>query len=94
MARVNLNILGRPYPFDVSDEEADRLLNAAKLFEKYIRDVQGAGRGMSVERIAVMAGLTIAFDAVAGQALPIPEDPEVTSRIGSLRDLCEKVLEN
>ena len=59
---VDVAILGRTYRVKCAAEEVDALRSAARHVDRAMREVQGAGAALGMDRIAVMAALNIAND--------------------------------
>lgn len=59
---LTIKVLDREYTIGCPAEQAESLQSAAKLLDKQMRDIQGHNKTVSLERIAVLAGLNIAHD--------------------------------
>jgi cell division protein ZapA len=59
---VEVYILDKTYRIACSAEEREALLASARVLNDKMRDVRGSGKVLSVDRVAIMAGLNIAHD--------------------------------
>jgi cell division protein ZapA len=59
---VNIRVLDREYTIGVEPDARDSLMAAAKLLDSKMREVRGANRMASVDRIAVLAALNLAHE--------------------------------
>lgn len=92
MPRLTLTIMDREYPFDVSEEDVKPLKEAAELINTRAAQVHNANRSLTVERVAVMASLQIAFDSITGRLGQVPVDATTISRVAALRMQCDEAL--
>ncbi len=93
MPRIMLNIIGREYPFDVSDEDVRALKSAAELINSRAEQVRQANRSLTLERVAVMSALQIAFDSMNGTIGEVPADQATITRLATLRMKCDEALD-
>ena len=93
MPRISLTILDREYPFDVSDEDVEPLTSAADLINNRASQIRAANRSLTVERLAVMAALQIAFDSLSGRLGEVPVDEATISRVAAMRIKCDEALD-
>ncbi|MBP6299530.1 MAG: cell division protein ZapA [Arenimonas sp.] len=59
---ITVKVLDRDYTVGCPADQAESLQSAAKLLDKQMRDIQGASKTVSLERVAVLAGLNLAHD--------------------------------
>ena len=59
---ITIKVLDREYTVGCPADQVESLQAAAKLLDKQMRDIQGHNKTVSLERIAVLAGLNIAHD--------------------------------
>jgi cell division protein ZapA len=59
---VEVNIMGREFTIACPPEERDSLLSAVSYLDKKMCDIRDAGKGVGVERIAMMAALNLAHE--------------------------------
>ena len=60
--QVDITLLGRDYRVACPSGEEGKLLEAALLLDGRMREIQGAGKLLGAEKIAIMAALNIAHD--------------------------------
>ena len=77
MEPIELRILDRDYRLTVSEDDRDRLIQAAGMVDRRMRDIRDAGKLTSEDRIAVLAALQFAHQLIgeseAAAASPIAE---------------------
>ena len=61
-ATVKVKILDNEYQIACPPEERDGLLNAARYLDEKMRVIRSSGSVIGLDRVAVMAGLTIAHE--------------------------------
>lgn len=93
MPRISLTILDREYPFDVSDEDVEPLTSAADLINNRASQIRATNRSLTLERLAVMAALQIAFDSLSGRLGEVPVDEVTISRVAAMRIKCDEALD-
>ncbi|MBP7370231.1 MAG: cell division protein ZapA [Arenimonas sp.] len=59
---ITIKVFDRDYTLSCPADQVDGLQSAAKLLDKQMREIQGHNKTVSLERIAVLAGLNIAHD--------------------------------
>lgn len=62
MSRVEVNIMGQSYVLASPDGEAQLLVEAAQRVDEAMCSIRDAGKIKARDRIAVLAGLNLAFD--------------------------------
>jgi cell division protein ZapA len=62
IVQVDVSLLGRHFTIGTSGEERDTLLEAVHLLEEKIEAIQGQGKIVDADKIAIMAALNIAHD--------------------------------
>jgi cell division protein ZapA len=60
--QVDITLLGREYRVACPAGQEGKLLEAALLLDTRMREIQGAGKLLGAEKIAIMAALNIAHD--------------------------------
>jgi cell division protein ZapA len=76
---VNVKIMGRDYAFACAPEEKESLLECVALVDGKMNAIKAMGKLTAIERIAVMAALTIANEFKAEKAAPrTQESKQVT----------------
>ena len=94
--QVELNIAGQPYRFAISPENEAALLEAAALVDDKMNKLKGGVASKGVERVAVMAAISIASDLLAMRRKQdedgaIPVDA-VRARIRELNERADEAL--
>ena len=92
MQAVSLNILGKEYKIACAKEEQAGLILTAQELDRQMRNIRDTGKVAGADRIAVLAALNLAHDAVTGKSAS--GDSDFCDRIIDLRQKIEKVLEN
>ncbi len=62
---INVKILGRDYAFACAPDEKESLLECVALVDQKMNAIRNMGKLTAVDRIAVMAALTMANDLLA-----------------------------
>ena len=71
--KVTVAIMGEEFTIKCSSEEKTYLIKAATLVDETMTRIKSQGTAFSINRIAVMAALNIARDAINGSSvLPKP----------------------
>jgi cell division protein ZapA len=94
--QVEVNIAGQPYRFAISPDNEAALLEAVALVDDKMNKLKGAVSAKGVERVAVMAAISIASDLLALRRKQeedgsIPVDA-VRARIRELNDRADEAL--
>lgn len=63
---IEVLILGRAYRVACPPEQEKSLLAAARLVDEKMRAVRDAGKVADAERMAVIAGINLAYEALSG----------------------------
>lgn len=89
-----VHILGRDYAIACPRENMVALDKAAYLLDQKMRQIQGSGKIVGVERIAVMAGLNLAHELLLlSDGKPLPYDTHAwRERIVRLQQQIETAL--
>lgn len=77
---VRVKILGRDYAFACAPEEKQSLLECVAMVDEQMNSIRNLGKLKAIDRIAVMAALTIANDLIAARRA-LASAPE-SKRIG------------
>ena len=67
-ANLDFSILGRDFSVACPESERDNLLSAAQYLDAKMREIQQAGKVSGQDRIAIMAGLNIAYELLTTQS--------------------------
>ncbi|WER45257.1 cell division protein ZapA [Cupriavidus sp. WKF15] len=94
--QVEVNIAGQPYRFAISPENEAALLEAVALVDTQMNKLRNNASAKGVERVAVMAAITIASDLLALQRKQqadgaIPVDA-IRARIRELNERADEAL--
>ena len=66
METLNVNIMGRFYKIACKPDEKQALLQAVNVVEMKMSSIRDTGKVVGVDKIAVMAALQIAHEAIVG----------------------------
>jgi cell division protein ZapA len=94
--QVEVNIAGQPYRFAIAPENEAALLDAVALVDTQMSKLRNNASAKGVERVAVMAAISIASDLLALQRKQqsdgaIPVDA-IRARIRELNDRADEAL--
>ncbi|WDS37692.1 cell division protein ZapA [Pseudoxanthomonas sp.] len=90
---VNVHILDREYTIGVEPGERGSLMAAARLLDTRMREVRGAHRLASADRIAVLAALNLAHELQQLRDQQAAQDNELTRTLGDLHRRLDGWLE-
>jgi len=62
LVQVEVSLMGRTFTIATPPEERDTLLEAVRLLGEKVEAIQGQGRIVDADKIAIMAALNIAHD--------------------------------
>lgn len=68
VSTLDFSILDRDFSVACPDSERDNLLAAAQYLDTKMREIQQAGKISGQDRIAIMAGLNIAYELLTSQS--------------------------
>jgi cell division protein ZapA len=88
---IKIHILDKEYLVSCPEEEKDALLASAKHLSEKMSEIRGSGKVVGMDRIAVMAGLNIAHEAIESGA-SIEAADNVARRINNLNAHIEETL--
>ena len=89
---VKISILDKEYLVACEDEERDALEASAKYLGDKMAKIRGAGKVVGVDRIAVMAGLNLAHEAIEGGGTSGDTQSSSGARLRKLNTRIEKTL--
>jgi len=89
---ISVSILDREYQFACQPDERKALKDAAIFLDERMRSIKGAGRLMSLERIAVMTALNLSDELLKSQQNEKHRQQTVDSRIRMLADELDDAL--
>ena len=90
---ISVSILDRDYQFACQPEERKALQEAALFLDERMRSIKGAGRLMTLERIAVMTALNLSDELLKSQQTEEHRKQNVDNRIRMLADELDDALE-
>ncbi len=91
---LEVYILDKAYRIACNEGEQDELMASARLLNDHMRQVRGAGRVISHDRVAVMAGLNLAHDLLACRRSAGGVDPNLGDRLSVLSEHITAALNN
>ena len=89
---VKVHILDKEYLVACQDEEKDALLSSAKYLNDKMTDIRTGGKVVGIDRIAVMAALNLAHEALDASLLDTSQLDSYGARIRELNDRIESTL--
>ena len=90
---ITVSILDRDYQFACQPDERNALKEAALFLDERMRSIKGAGRLMSLERIAMMTALNLSDELLKLQKNEQHRQENVDSRIRMLADELDDALD-
>jgi len=90
---VNVRLLDREYTIGVEPDERDSLLAAAKLLDGKMREIRSANRMAAVDRVAVLAALTLAHELQQLRNDSDSRDRELSRTLNELQRKLDGLLE-
>ena len=91
---ISVAILDRQYQFACQPDERKALKEAAIFLDERMRAVQGTGRLMALERVAVMTALNLSDELLKLQKNEQHRQDKVDSRIRMLADELDDALDD
>ena len=88
---IKIHILDKEYLVACPEEEKDALLASARLLSDKMREIRASGKVVGMDRIAVMAGLNIAHEAIESGA-SVEVSGNVAGRLDKLNAQIEETL--
>lgn len=89
---VVVELLGREYTIGVNSEEGDVLAHTAQFVDRRMREIRGQNRLASMERIAVLAALNLAYDLQLLQQQTQADRSEWTTLLDRLDTQLDTIL--
>lgn len=89
---VKIQIMDKEYLVTCSDDERDELVASAKALSAKMSEIRSSGKVVGIDRIAVMAGLNLAHEAIKSGCLDGENTQSMANRIGTLNAQIEKTL--
>ena len=91
-ARVSVRIMEKEYVVACPYDERSALLDAAEFLNARMREIRDSGKGVGLDRIAVMAALNLAHEYLKGKDRESRLDNGVGQRVRALRERVEGAL--
>lgn len=89
---VKIQIMDKEYLVTCADDERAELEASARHLSKKMAEIRSTGKVVGIDRIAVMAGLNLAHEAIRSGGLDGEHSRSIASRVGALNAQIEKVL--
>ena len=93
-AHVSVRILEKEYQVACPANERDDLLDSAEVLNTKMREIRDSGKVVGLDRIAVMAALTMANELLQTKARDEALETSLGPRLKVLNDRVESVLGN
>lgn len=89
---VKIKIMDKDYMVACPDEERDELIASARHLSDKMQEIRNSGKVAGIDRIAVMAGLNLAHDAVKSGCLDGERMQSTVHRLNNLNSQIEETL--
>lgn len=90
--RLTASIMGRDYQLSCAVDEKSTLLQAIKMVDDRMREVQANGKVKSADRIAVMVCLNLAVELLSANSAPDAQLGDLRSTIERINALADEAL--
>ena len=91
-AQVSVRILDKEYQVACPASERTDLLDSAEILNTRMREIRDSGRVVGLDRIAVMAALTMANDLLHAKARDQALEGDISDRLKLISDRVDSVL--
>lgn len=91
---IEIHILGRPFRVACTLEQEPALLAAARLLDEKMREIRDAGKVVGIERIAIMAGLNLAHEALKNCSAENAATPAAVATLTRCHTLVDAMLDD
>ena len=91
---VKIQIMDKEYQVTCPDEERDELIASAEYLGARMKEISRSGKVLGVDRIAVMAGLNLAHEAIKSGCLDGEHSQSTANRLSKLNSQIEDTLVN
>jgi cell division protein ZapA len=91
---VKIQIMDKEYLVSCSDDERDELIASAEHLGAKMSEISRSGKVLGVDRIAVMAGLNLAHEAIKSGCLDGEHTQSTANRLSKLNSQIEETLAN
>jgi len=91
---VTINILGREFRVGCPEGEEKQLLASVEYLNRKLKEVRDTGKVVGNERIAIMAALNIAHEAMSntGKGSSSVDNPSIRRRIVAMQETLDAAL--
>ncbi len=89
---VKIQIMDKEYLVTCADEERAELVASAKHLSAKMSEIRSSGKIVGIDRIAVMAGLNMAHEAIKSGCLDGEHSRSTASRLETLNSRIEETL--
>ncbi|MSP86380.1 MAG: cell division protein ZapA [Methylotenera sp.] len=86
---VDVNIMGREFTVNCTDEERPGLINAVDFLDKKMRDIRDGGKIIGVERIAIMVALNLSHELLNTKSGNV-DVGDMKRRVSQMQDQIDK----
>lgn len=93
IVQVDIELLGRHFAVGTPADERDTLLEAVRLLQDKMSVIQGAGRIVDADKIAIMAALNIAHDLLKTKVGDGLEMAEFQRKIRGMSEAADAALD-
>jgi cell division protein ZapA len=91
---VTILIMDKEYRVTCPEEEKEELVASANHLSDKMSEIRSSGKVMGVDRIAVMAGLNLAHEAIKSGGLDGEHSQSTANRLNKLNSQIEEALAN
>jgi len=91
---VKIQIMDKEYMVTCSEEEREELVASANHLSDKMSEIRSSGKVVGVDRIAVMAGLNLAHEAIKSGCLDGEHSQSTANRLNKLNSQIEDTLVN
>ena len=89
---VKITILDKDYLVSCTDDEKDALDASVKHLSQKMSEIRSSGKVVGIDRIAVMAGLNLAHEAIQSGTVKSSAEDSVGARLSELNTRIEDAL--
>jgi cell division protein ZapA len=89
---VKITILDKDYLVSCPDDEKEALEASVKHLSEKMSEIRSGGKVVGIDRIAVMAGLNMAHEAIQSGMANSSADNSIVARLGKLNTRIEDAL--
>jgi len=91
---VKIQIMDKEYMVTCAEEEREELVASANHLSDKMSEIRSTGKIVGVDRIAVMAGLNLAHEAIKSGGLDGEHLQSTATRLNKLNSQIEETLDN